>query len=150
MLTQLVCLDRRYQRMNCFNIREIQTLLKARFYADLLNESSHHLFLNKTTLGLRFKLQDLNFLNLNSLLDNRYGISAGTTNRFENFSLSSTSTSFLNATNTLYFTENNSAKGYYTVLTIFSKNLFSWPLVFSHDFSLPPYSFSSIGTIGSS
>ena len=39
MLCQLVCLDRRYQRMNCFNIREIQTLLKARFYADLMNES---------------------------------------------------------------------------------------------------------------
>lgn len=125
MLTQLVCLDRRYQRMNCFNIREIQTLLKARFYADLLNESSHHLFLNKTTLGLRFKLQDLNFLNLNSLLDNRYGISAGITNRFENFTLPATSTHPLSATSTLYFVENNSAQGYYNLLTIFSKNFFS-------------------------
>lgn len=74
MLCQLVCLDRRYQRMNCFNIREIQTLLKARFYADLLNESSRHLFLSRTTLGLRFKLQDLNFLNLSSLLSSRYGV----------------------------------------------------------------------------
>merc|ERR1712100_555178 len=70
MLCQLVCLDRRYQRMNCFNIRELQTLLKARFYADLLHESSRHLFLSKTTINLRFKLQDLNFLNLNSLLIN--------------------------------------------------------------------------------
>jgi hypothetical protein len=25
MLVQLVCLDRRYQRMNCYNIRESQT-----------------------------------------------------------------------------------------------------------------------------
>lgn len=77
MLCQLVCLDRRYQRMNCFNIREIQTLLKARFYADLMNESSRHLFLSRTTLNLRFKLQDLSFLNLNSVLANRYGLFTG-------------------------------------------------------------------------
>ena len=61
MLCQLVCLDRRYQRMNCFNIREIQTLLKTRFYADLLSESHQHIFLNRTTPTLRFKTQDLNF-----------------------------------------------------------------------------------------
>jgi hypothetical protein len=86
MLCQLVCLDRRYQRMNCFNIREIQTLLKARFYADLLHESSRHLFLSKTTINLRFKLQDLNFLNLNSLLINRYGVYTGLTNKTQTYS----------------------------------------------------------------
>jgi hypothetical protein len=85
MLCQLVCLDRRYQRMNCFNIREIQTLLKARFYADLLHESSRHLFLSKTTINLRFKLQDLNFLNLNSLLINRYGIYTGLSNKTQTY-----------------------------------------------------------------
>jgi len=85
MLCQLVCLDRRYQRMNCFNIREIQTLLKARFYADLLHESSRHLFLSKTTINLRFKLQDLNFLNLNSLLINRYGVYTGLTNKTQTY-----------------------------------------------------------------
>jgi hypothetical protein len=37
MLCQLVCVDRRYQRMNCFNIREIQSILKRRFYTDLIN-----------------------------------------------------------------------------------------------------------------
>jgi len=89
MLCQLVCLDRRYQRMNCFNIREIQTLLKARFYADLLHESSRHLFLSKTTINLRFKLQDLNFLNLNSLLINRYGVYTGLTNKTQTYNLTS-------------------------------------------------------------
>ena len=87
MLCQLVCLDRRYQRMNCFNIREIQTLLKARFYADLLNENSRHLFLSRTTSNLKFKLQDLNFLNLNSLLLNRYGVSIGLDNRTQGYNL---------------------------------------------------------------
>ena len=87
MLCQLVCLDRRYQRMNCFNIREIQTLLKARFYADLMNESSRHLFLSRTTLNLRFKLQDLSFLNLNSTLANRYGLFTGLVNKSQQYEL---------------------------------------------------------------
>ena len=30
MLCQIACIDRRYQRMNCFNIREVQTLLRSR------------------------------------------------------------------------------------------------------------------------
>ena len=85
MLCQLVCLDRRYQRMNCFNIREIQTLLKARFYADLLNENSLHIFLSRTTLGLKFKLQDLNFLNINSLLINRYLVNSNLNTRFQTY-----------------------------------------------------------------
>jgi hypothetical protein len=105
MLCQLVCLDRRYQRMNCFNIREIQTLLKARFYADLLNESSRHLFLSHTTLNLRFKLQDLNFLNLNSLLINRYGLFTGLVNRSQKYKFvldqkTSTQTPFLTSLET--------------------------------------------------
>jgi hypothetical protein len=32
MLCQLVCVDRRYQRMNAFNIRELQGILKRRFF----------------------------------------------------------------------------------------------------------------------
>ena len=55
MLCQLVCVDRRYQRMNCFNIRELQGVLKRRFFTDLVNSSDHNLFLNESTVGLRFK-----------------------------------------------------------------------------------------------
>ncbi len=36
MLAQLVCVDRRYQRMNCFNIREFQSFLKGKFFQDML------------------------------------------------------------------------------------------------------------------
>ena len=68
MLCQLVCLDRRYQRMNCFNIREVQALLKGRFYSDLINSHDHHEFLNKTTLGLRFKTNSIDSINPNMLL----------------------------------------------------------------------------------
>lgn len=55
MLCQLVCIDRRYQRMNCFNIRELQGLLKRRFFTDLLNVSDHRELLNKSMIGLRYK-----------------------------------------------------------------------------------------------
>lgn len=55
MLCQLVCVDRRYQRMNCFNIRELQGNLKRKFFADLINISDHRDFLDSTMIGLRFR-----------------------------------------------------------------------------------------------
>jgi hypothetical protein len=60
MLGQLICVDRRYQRMNCFNIREAQSLLRRRFFADLTNQAEHRLFLDKTMMGLKFNLYDKN------------------------------------------------------------------------------------------
>jgi hypothetical protein len=56
MLAQLVCVDRRYQRMNCFNIREIQSILKKRFFVDLMNEHNHRKSLHKTMVGVKFKI----------------------------------------------------------------------------------------------
>jgi len=85
MLCQLVCLDRRYQRMNCFNIREIQALLKGRFFTDLINTHDHHEFLNKTTIGIRFKTNNLDTINPNMLLFYRYGIHSNTQNRSQSF-----------------------------------------------------------------
>jgi hypothetical protein len=58
MLCQLVCVDRRYQRMNCFNIRELQGILKRRFFTDLVNSNDHHTLLNDSMIGLRFKLNN--------------------------------------------------------------------------------------------
>jgi hypothetical protein len=55
MLCQLVCADRRYQRMNCFNIRELQGNLKRKFFSDLVNVSDHREFLDSTMIGLRFR-----------------------------------------------------------------------------------------------
>ena len=55
MLMQLVCVDRRYQRMNCFNIRELQGILKRKFFTDLVNTTDHRDFLNQSIIGLRFK-----------------------------------------------------------------------------------------------
>ena len=55
MLFQLVCVDRRYQRMNCFNIRELQSMLKRRFFPDLVNTNDHRTMLHNTMVGLRYK-----------------------------------------------------------------------------------------------
>ena len=59
MLVQLVCLDRRYQRMNCYNIREIQTILKSQYAPNSDDNVSVNLLLNETALGLRYKLMGL-------------------------------------------------------------------------------------------
>ena len=56
MLVQLVCLDRRYQRMNCYNIREIQTILKSKYTPNTSDSSDVRFSLNDTTIGLRYQL----------------------------------------------------------------------------------------------
>merc|ERR1712078_629840 len=79
MLCQLVCVDRRYQRMNCFNIRELQGNLKRRFFADLVNVNDHREFLDSTMIGLRFKTNNemniyhdaLSFYNLGTTNQNK-------------------------------------------------------------------------------
>jgi hypothetical protein len=61
--------------MNCFNVRELQILLRGRFFADLVNDTAHHNFLNNTMIGLRFKTNDLNTINPNTLLTYQFGLS---------------------------------------------------------------------------
>lgn len=55
MLLQLVCVDRRYQRMNAFNIRELQATLKRSYFTDLLNAKDQREVLEGSMLGLRYK-----------------------------------------------------------------------------------------------
>jgi len=74
MLCQLVCIDRRYQRMNCFNIREVESLLKRRFFTDLINSKDHHTLLDTTAIGLRYKINDNSFLTNNINLTYNYGL----------------------------------------------------------------------------
>jgi len=73
MLCQLVCVDRRYQRMNCFNIRELQGNLKRKFFSDLVNSNDHREVLNNTMIGLRFKTQDISSLNPDLFSFYQYG-----------------------------------------------------------------------------
>lgn len=99
MLGQLICLDRRYQRMNCFNIREAQAILKKRFFVDLINSNDHHTLLSKTMLGLRFKTQDLSVIRPNGHLASTFGLTRLLANRSfaSSLSLENVRTSSLDA-----------------------------------------------------
>ena len=68
MLVQLVCLDRRYQRMNCYNIREIQTILKSKYSPSTADSADVHFNLNDTAVGLRYQLGGLDFIDSSMLV----------------------------------------------------------------------------------
>jgi hypothetical protein len=89
MLAQLVCVDRRYQRMNCFNIREVQSLLKRRFFTDLINTNDHRNLLNETMMGVRFKTNNLNSTNPNMFLFYNYGLELASKNRLSSYTIES-------------------------------------------------------------
>jgi len=133
--------------MNCFNIREIQTLLKARFYADLLNENSQHLFLSRTSSNLRFKLQDLTFLNLNTLLSNRYGINTGLTTKNQTYKMNvfsdNSSVEGQNVSNFFHYSPLPTSTSYFTILNFFH-NFFSVPTFFWSTPTKQPISLQSL------
>jgi hypothetical protein len=74
MLGQLVCIDRRYQRMNCFNIRETQSLLKRKFFHDLVLTTDHRELLDHTTINLRYQISDISTLNSATFLINQFNL----------------------------------------------------------------------------
>lgn len=85
MLGQLVCIDRRYQRMNCFNVREVQALLKRKFFHDLVISSDYHTLLNNAILNVRYKTSNISILDSNSHLLNKAGINYTPSTRFMDF-----------------------------------------------------------------
>ena len=87
MLVQLVCLDRRYQRMNCFNVRELQGNLKRKFFTDLVNSNDHRDFLNQSILGMRFKTN--NNLSVTPDMEAFYNFGTTTTSKVKTFEFSS-------------------------------------------------------------
>jgi hypothetical protein len=95
MLGQMICIDRRYQRMNCFNVREYESLLKRKFFYDLLNSSDYRLLINKTSLNLRYKLNETNLNTHSSHLFGLFGLKKNFTlkqNFFVNLFLNNSNT----------------------------------------------------------
>jgi len=58
--------------MNCFNIREVESLLKSRFFPDLISSHDYRLLLNNTILNLRFKTNTATVLENSNLLFNHF------------------------------------------------------------------------------
>ena len=69
MLAQLVCIDRRFQRMNCFNMRELQALLKQKFFPDFQSQSIHNNFFEKVSVGIKNKLGGEGSYNSNFMIN---------------------------------------------------------------------------------
>jgi hypothetical protein len=88
--------------MNCFNIREIQSILKRKFFTDLINTHEHHTLLDKTAMGLRFKTNNINTTNSNIFIFYNYGIEFAPKIRSNYFI---NNDSFLNGVE--YFNSNN-------------------------------------------
>ena len=82
MLCQLVCTDRRYARMNCFNIRELQSVLKNKFFTDLVNSHDHKDLLSQSMIGLRFRQNSNSNLDLDMSSFYNYGIHKTNVNKF--------------------------------------------------------------------
>jgi len=76
--------------MNCFNIREVESLLKGRFFPDLINSQDHHVLMNNSIIGIRFKTNDLDSINHNTLLSNQFALFSKTDKRFTFFLLENT------------------------------------------------------------
>jgi hypothetical protein len=74
MLCQLVCVDRRYQRMNSFNIRELQSILQRRFFTDLVNTSDHRDMLESLAVTMRFKANSNDFIRPDQSLFYNFGL----------------------------------------------------------------------------
>ena len=74
MLSQIVCLDRKFNRMNCFNVRDVEALLKGRFFSDLVTSQDYHTLLDQTMLSVRFKINDTDAAHPNMFLLTRYGL----------------------------------------------------------------------------
>jgi len=87
MLCQLVCTDRRYARMNCFNIRELQGVLKRKFFVDLFNSHDHRTLLNTSMLGLKFKLNNTENLSLDTPLFYGWGLLSNNNLRLVHFNM---------------------------------------------------------------
>jgi hypothetical protein len=85
MLCQLVCTDRRYARMNCFNIRELQGILKRRFFTDMVNSHDHRDILNSSMIVAKFKLNSEANVSLDNTLFYNWGIFKGNHLKSTNF-----------------------------------------------------------------
>jgi len=60
--------------MNCFNIRELQGILKRKFFTDLVNSSEHKYLLDSSVIGLRFKNNLEDFIRPDQSLFYNYGL----------------------------------------------------------------------------
>jgi hypothetical protein len=70
--------------MNCFNIRELQGILKRKFFTDLVNSSEHKYLLDSSVIGLRFKNNLEDFIRPDQSLFYNYGLTSNPKSKYYN------------------------------------------------------------------
>ena len=80
MLCQMVCIDRRYQRMNCFNVREIQTLVRSRYHPAKVEAKVTNEVIEELLLLLRHRLGDISCMESIKALYSQFGMYDGKLN----------------------------------------------------------------------
>ncbi len=130
MLGQLVCIDRRYQRMNCFNIREVQSLLKRKFFTDLINTHDYKNLIDKSIIGVKYRTNQNSYQISNTQIFFNFGLENAYKGRNSSYFAEKT---FLKTSNivfesfqkklkNLHFIENLSKYYIYTFTIFFKKN----------------------------
>lgn len=122
MLAQLVCLDRRYQRMNCFNMRELQALLKEKYFNDIVNNYDYrsNIF---NSLNLKYKLNDLSVIDNNLPLFNNNSLKLTFFTKLQNFNtVNNTDLVFTNF-NYFIITNYSFIQNFSSSLVLYVKNL---------------------------
>lgn len=136
MLCQLVCVDRRYQRMNCFNIRELQGILKRKFFTDLVNTSDSHKASESTLISMRHKNNMSNILTYDQSLF--YNFDLTNTSKFKIFSFEPGKVyTYSTITSNLENTFSNFTKSSPLSFTNYTNNLFEILADLRNFFHLP-------------
>ena len=150
MLFQLVCTDRRYARMNCFNIRELQGILKRKFFSDLVNSHEHKDLLEKSMIGLRYKTNSNINLDSDMLSFYNFGIHNTGVNKFLTYEKESipqfkTTNDVDSYFISLFLLENHSSS-HNNVLSNLKSTLYDISSLF---LTFNPFSFISLPNLGS-
>jgi hypothetical protein len=140
MLCHLVCTDRRYARMNCFNIRELQSVLKRKFFVDLVNTHDHRNLLESSMVGLRYKTNAS--LNLDFDVLNFYNLGTYNTgvNKLTTFNSPRSSTQMILSDHNLYFVNFFN----FNFFKIVTNSIFDYLSVFFINVTLPTFSFNNV------
>jgi hypothetical protein len=72
--------------MNCFNIRELQSVLKSKFFVDVMSSFEHRDLLSDTMLLVRYKSNQENHIDLDVFNFYNYGLMTSNVNKIENLS----------------------------------------------------------------
>jgi hypothetical protein len=128
--------------MNCFNIRELQSVLKRKFFVDLVNTHDHRNLLESSMIGLRYKTNaslnlDFDVLNFYNLGTYNVGV-----NKLTTLGQTSSSTKMVLNDYNLYFINFFN----FNFFKVIINSIFDYLYIFFINITLPIFSFTNVFT----